>query len=192
MNVCIIPAKGNSSRIPHKNRRNFFGKPIIAYSIDTARQSRLFDSIVVSTDDMEMSEIAQSYGADVLIRPVELCKDQYGPIDVARHSIGLMSDVSKVCIVYATAPMMTMESLVRGYRALDRNGTAYSISIGVEPLHDAAQFIWAYPWALRDRVEIFGDRTVLIQVDPATDCDINTDDDWNRAVYMYETIHNLC
>ena len=64
-NICIIPARGGSKRIPHKNIRSFFGKPIIAYSIEAAINSRCFDEIMVSTDDEEIAQIAKQYGAKV-------------------------------------------------------------------------------------------------------------------------------
>ena len=58
MNIAIIPARGGSKRIPRKNRKDFHGKPIIAYSIEAAIDSRLFDEVMVSTDDTEIAEIA--------------------------------------------------------------------------------------------------------------------------------------
>lgn len=64
-NICIIPARGGSKRIPKKNIKDFLGKPIIAYSIITAVNSRLFDEVMVSTDDSEIASIAEKYGANV-------------------------------------------------------------------------------------------------------------------------------
>lgn len=67
-NLCIIPARGGSKRIPRKNIRSFLGKPIIAYPIEIALQSGLFDEVMVSTDDDEIAEVAQKYGAVVPFR----------------------------------------------------------------------------------------------------------------------------
>ena len=64
-NIAIIPARGGSKRIPRKNIKPFMGKPIIAYSIEAALQSGLFDEVMVSTDDEEIAEIACGYGAKV-------------------------------------------------------------------------------------------------------------------------------
>ena len=64
-NIAIIPARGGSKRIPRKNIKDFFGKPIIAYSIEAAINSDLFDEIMVSTDDEEIAEVAKKYGAKV-------------------------------------------------------------------------------------------------------------------------------
>lgn len=189
MNVAIIPARGGSVRIPRKNIRMFHGEPIIAYSIRTAQQSGLFGSVIVSTDDDEISEIAQRYGADVLRRGPAWSLDAIGPLDVARHSLGLIADVSHVCVVYATAPMLTVGDLIRGWRAVQREGIAYSCSVGTVPfLHDAAQFFWARAWALRERVAEFGDNTVMVPIPPERDCDINTIEDWRQAEAMYEEL----
>ena len=65
--LAIITARGGSKRIPKKNIRDFCGKPILAYSIEAALSSRLFDHVMVSTDDTEIAEIAKKYGAEVPI-----------------------------------------------------------------------------------------------------------------------------
>ena len=64
-NLCIIPARGGSKRIPRKNIKDFLGKPIIAYSIEAAIKSNLFDEVMVSTDDEEIAIVAKQYGAKV-------------------------------------------------------------------------------------------------------------------------------
>lgn len=64
-NLAIIPARGGSKRIPRKNIKPFMGKPIIAYSIEAALQSGIFDEVMVSTDDEEIAEVAKQYGANV-------------------------------------------------------------------------------------------------------------------------------
>lgn len=190
--VAIIPAKGFSSRIPRKNVRLFHGKPIIAYSIDTAFNSRLFDSVLVSTDDEEIQEIAQSHGADVMRRGERWAKDDVGPLDVARHTLDLMTDVSLVCVIYATAPLMTVGSLITGHRAVTRPGAAYAFSSGSEPfLHDAAQFFWARAWALRERLPEFGDNTIMVPIPASRDCDINVESDWQRAEHMYAALNRM-
>ena len=68
MRACLIPARGGSKRIPKKNIRSFHGKPIIGWSIEAARQSGLFDEVLVSTDDDEVARVAQDFGAEVPFR----------------------------------------------------------------------------------------------------------------------------
>lgn len=188
--IAIIPAKGTSTRIPNKNRKMFHGKPILAYSIETARASGLFESIIVSTDDEEISEIAQTYGADVMIRGPQWCTDDIGPLDVARHCLELMQAEEIVCVLYATAPLLSVADLVRGYNEIRRPGVAYALSVGAEPfLHDAAQYIWARSWALKERHPEFGSQTVLVPIAKERDCDINIQEDFDLAAIMYENLH---
>lgn len=192
MTVCIIPARGGSVRIPRKNIKMFHGKPIIAYSIETAKASGLFESIIVSTDDEEISEIAQSYGADVMIRGSKWCADDIGPLDVARHCLSLFKDVEFVCVIYATAPLLSVGDLLRGYREVKREGVAYSFSVGTDPfIHDAASFFYARSWALKERVPEFGEHTVMVAIPKERVCDINTPEDWEKAERMYAAFHSL-
>ena len=102
MNICVIPARGGSKRIPRKNIKEFNGKPIIAYSIEAALKSNCFDQVIVSTDDDEISEVARKYGAQVpFIRPDELSTDYAGTIPVIKHTIEWMEDnnnfIENVC-----------------------------------------------------------------------------------------------
>ena len=86
--VAIIPARGGSKRIPRKNIKDFHGKPLIAYSIEAALASGLFEKVLVSTDDDEIAEVARSYGAEVpFIRPKELSDDFTGTGEVVKHAL---------------------------------------------------------------------------------------------------------
>jgi N-acylneuraminate cytidylyltransferase len=81
--LCIIPARGGSKRIPRKNIKPFMGKPIIAYSIEAALASGLFDEVMVSTDDEEMARVARQYGAKVpFMRSSETANDYATTVDV--------------------------------------------------------------------------------------------------------------
>jgi len=123
-NVCIIPARGGSKRIPRKNIRSFSGKPIIAYSIDAALQSKCFGRVVVSTDDEEIAEVAKEYGATVpFIRPAALADDHTGTLEVVNHAVTwikthLQPYIHYVCCLYATAPFTTPESLISALNKL--------------------------------------------------------------------------
>ena len=76
MNVCIIPARGGSKRIPQKNIKLFHGKPMIAWSIEAAIKSECFDRIICSTDDEEIADVAKKYGAEIpFLRPKILSND---------------------------------------------------------------------------------------------------------------------
>jgi len=132
-NLCIIPARGGSKRIPRKNVKDFLGKPIIAYSIEAALKSGLFDEVMVSTDDQEIAEIAKQYGASVpFMRSGATANDYAGSDEVLREvlreykKIGREFDV--ICCLYATAPFVTVENLKKAYEQLgDTYDSAFSM-----------------------------------------------------------------
>lgn len=122
MRVAVIPARGGSKRIPRKNIRPFHGKPILAYSVEAARDSGLFDRIVVSTDDDEIAAVAVDHGAETPFRRPAALSDEYtGTNAVARHAVewfdGAGQPVTEMCCLYATAPFVTGDDL-RSSRAL--------------------------------------------------------------------------
>lgn len=123
MRIAIIPARGGSKRIPRKNVREFRGKPMIAWTIELAKESRLFDRIIVSTDDPEISDIAVRWGAEVpFIRPTHLADDFIGTTEVVAHAaewaLAEGWPVSEVCCLYATAPLMQLADVHRGLAVL--------------------------------------------------------------------------
>lgn len=134
MNVAIIPARGGSKRIPRKNIKQFCGKPIIAHSILAARQSGLFDRIIVSTDDKEISEVASAWGADVpFVRPQELADDHTVTTDVIHHAIEWLHANDTVyeyaCCIYPTAPLIRAEDLRQGYEQLSNSDKLFALSV---------------------------------------------------------------
>jgi pseudaminic acid cytidylyltransferase len=133
VNICIIPARGGSKRIPKKNIRPFFGKPILAYSIEAAIKADCFDRIIVSTDDNQIKEVAMAYGADVpFIRPESISNDYASTMDVIQHSInwceGENINANKVCCLYATAPFVTASDILRGLAIIDQDGVEYAFT----------------------------------------------------------------
>ena len=134
MKVCVIPARGGSKRILHKNIREFAGKPMIAWSIEAAQFSRCFDRVIVSTDDEEIAETARQWGAEVpFTRPAELADDHTGTIPVIAHAVDWLSANEEtpdlVCCLYATAPFVRAEDLRRGREALVGWAADYAFSV---------------------------------------------------------------
>ena len=134
MKLAVIPARGGSKRIPRKNIKLFAGKPMIAWSIEAAQRTGLFDRIVVSTDDEEIASIARKYGADVpFVRPAELSDDYTGTAPVIAHAIewhlkrGL--DPIEICCIYATAPFLRSEDIILGQETLDQSGVDFAFSV---------------------------------------------------------------
>ena len=132
MNLCVIPARGGSKRIPRKNIRPFRGMPMISWSINTAIKSECFDRIIVSTDDKEISEVAQSYGAEVpFLRPKSLADDYTVTRDVIEHAINQSSLLGiaykAVCCLYATAPFVQPKHLKQALTMLFESNTATTV-----------------------------------------------------------------
>ena len=122
-NLCIIPARGGSKRIPRKNVKCFLGKPMLAYSIEAAKQSGLFDEIMVSTEDVEIAEVAKQYGAKVpFMRSAETASDYATTNDVIREVLRKYSETGKefdnFCCFYATAPLVRSKEVVAAYERL--------------------------------------------------------------------------
>lgn len=138
MKIAIIPARGGSKRIPRKNIREFCGKPIIAYSIEAARQSNCFDRIIVSTDDAEIATVARDWGAETpFLRPAELANDFAGTIPVIKHAIEWFNkneiQPELACCIYATAPFVTLQDLRRGLDTLLSTKSEYAFTLTSYP-----------------------------------------------------------
>ncbi|MCX6953957.1 MAG: pseudaminic acid cytidylyltransferase [Verrucomicrobia bacterium] len=133
-NLCVIPARGGSKRIPRKNIRPFNGRPMIAHSIDAALASGVFDQVIVSTDDEEIADVARAHGAAVpFLRPAELSHDHAGTIEVIAHATAWMQArhgaYGAVCCLYATAPFVQVDDLRRSVEVLTAGDWAYVFTV---------------------------------------------------------------
>ena len=134
MKIAIIPARGGSKRIPRKNIKPFAGKPIMGWVIDAARESNLFERIIVSTDDNDIAEVAIEHGAEVPFqRPPELSDDHAGIIEVVQHAIGWTRKedipVEYVCCILATAPFLRDDILSSAFEKLIESNASYAFSV---------------------------------------------------------------
>jgi pseudaminic acid cytidylyltransferase len=133
MIVAIIPARAGSKRIKKKNIKLFLGKPIISYSIKSAKKSKIFDKIIVSTDSNIVGNIARKYGADFLFkRPKKLSGDKVGTGKVISHAIKWLSKNIKkpslVCCIYPTAPLMNHDDLIKSFKKMKSKKWNYIFS----------------------------------------------------------------
>ncbi|USH03405.1 pseudaminic acid cytidylyltransferase [Grimontia kaedaensis] len=134
MKVCIIPARGGSKRIPGKNLKTFIGKPIIAYAIDVAKKSGLFDRIIVSTDSEDIAGVAKEHGAEVpFLRPADIANDHATTLDVIKHAIEWLQEndtrpLGSVCCLYATVPFTRAKDLEEGLALLEKEQTQYTFA----------------------------------------------------------------
>lgn len=122
-NLCVIPARGGSKRISRKNVKDFLGKPIIAYSIEAAQQTGLFDDIMVSTDDEEIARTSENYGACIpFLRSQENANDHAGLADVLVEVMTTYKNNNKVfdniCCILPTAPLTTPLRIKEAYHLL--------------------------------------------------------------------------
>lgn len=200
MRAAIIPARGGSQRIPRKNLRLFHGKPIIAYAIETAKASGLFDDgIWISSEDPEIQFLSTRYEVGLIKRPPELAEvdgaPDCGTQEVTRHALGALEreglKPQYVCCIYATAVLMTARDLRMGWRVIERNAKcAIAYGCGGEPFKDAGAFYWYRAQALIDRVvrDPYAGNFWKIAIDRERVCDINTEEDWARAEKQWATL----
>ncbi|MCW3807464.1 pseudaminic acid cytidylyltransferase [Plebeiibacterium marinum] len=123
--IAIIPARGGSKRIPRKNIKEFCGKPIIAYSIEAALQSNLFDIVMVSTDDEEIAEVAKSFGAQVPFFRSEDSANDYAPLAVVVEEVlqsfaEIGETFDSFCCILPTAPFINADFLISAYDKLSK------------------------------------------------------------------------
>lgn len=163
--LCIIPARGGSKRIPRKNIKPFMGKPIMAYSIEAALKSELFDEVMVSTDDEEFAEVARQYGASVpFLRSEATANDYATTVDVLLEVLETYKQQGKVfdsiCCLYSTAPFVTSERLKEAYSKLSDNIDAcftmveysYPIQRSLK-INEVGQVEMKYPEHLKSRTQ---------------------------------------
>ena len=225
MKVAIIHARGNSKRIPKKNIKEFNGKPILAYPIETAEKSKLFDRIIVSTDSEEIALIAQECGAEVpYLRPAALADDHTPTQEVLLHDIIQLSkecDIHYACCIYGTSVFCQQKQLHLGLETLKRHqcSTAFSVTSfpcpiyrglkinesGVlsmlypehrltrsqdlpETYHDAAQFYWVDAMKYLKTPVLYSSDAMPVLIPRHLVQDIDTNEDWKRAEYMYQSL----
>ena len=120
MNIAIIPARGGSKRIPKKNIKEFFGKPMIAWAIEAAKRSGKFDHVIVSSDNAEIIEISNLWGATTpFMRPDNLADDLTPTVPVIAHAVEecqrLGWSVNYACCIYPGVPFLEADDLIKAY-----------------------------------------------------------------------------
>lgn len=124
-NLCIIPARGGSKRIPRKNIKDFLGKPIIAYSIEVAIKSNLFSEIIVSTDDEEIASIARKYGAKVPFYRSPKSSNDFAILSDVINEVMNQNTISDIkfdfiCCLLSTAPFVKKSLLSKGLELINK------------------------------------------------------------------------
>ncbi len=142
-NLAVIPARGRSKRIPYKNIRDFLGKPIIAYTIEAAIESGVFESVLVSTDDQAIAKIACRYGAQVPFIRLESIADDYTPVSLV--TLDALERVDPdggqyeyIAQFMANCPLRSVKDILNSYCKFLETDTESQISI--------ARYGWQNPW----------------------------------------------
>jgi pseudaminic acid cytidylyltransferase len=138
VNIAIIPARGGSKRIPRKNIKAFAGKPMIAYAIEAAQASGLFEHVLVSTDDAEIQNIANDWGAETpFVRSAELANDFTATVPVIAHAINACEELgwefSKVCCIYPCVPFLEIGDLKGAMAKLENKPVDYCFPVAEFP-----------------------------------------------------------
>ena len=194
MNICLIPARGGSKRIPRKNIRSFCGKPMIAWSIKAAQDSGAFDQILVSTDDVEIAEVARGYGAEVpFLRPNLYATAPFVQPEDLRLSRQRLEDSRPGTVVFAATsfPFPIQRAIhldEQGYSAMFQPECFSTRSQDlVEAYHDAGQFYWATPQTWSEVTNLFeGMRPLLLPRWRVQD--IDTEEDWQSAELLHQLL----
>lgn len=142
--LALIPARGGSKRIPKKNIKEFLGKPMIAYAIEAAKNSQIFDEIMISTDSVEIADIAKKYGASVpFMRSAKTAGDTATTFDVIDEVICEYKKQGKnfdtICCIYPCVPFLKSETL----------STAYERMIGFDAIMPVCKYPVPIEWAMR-------------------------------------------
>ena len=154
----LIPARGGSKGIPRKNVRPIAGKPLIAWTIEAARAARGIDTVVVTTEDAEIADVARSWGAEIpFLRPAELAADETPGVDPVLHAIEMLPEHDAVVLLQPTSPLRTAAD-IEGLLALVAQADAPSaVSICEPDSHPS----WMY------RLDEDGRLAPLLQIPPA-------------------------
>jgi CMP-N-acetylneuraminic acid synthetase len=126
MKIGIILAKAFSKRVPNKNFRNFNGKPMIHWTIETAKKSKVFDKIIISTDSNKIIQNFKKYNLSFIKRPKELNKEKYGIDEVMKYNLSTIKEnVDYACCLFPCAPLMSFLDIIKGYNMIKRNSNRY-------------------------------------------------------------------
>ena len=221
-NICVIPARGGSKRIPDKNIKLFYGRPIIEYSILTARESGYFERIIVTSDSEQIGAVAARAGAVFHKRKADLAGDDVpmvaAVVDVLNHYLMHGEPYTRVCMVYATAPFLTVPMLAAGYekmcnsevvmpiykesaraeRQLIRKGDRFMsrypeyddapTNRWITTYQHAAMFFWADTAALIRENTFMLPKMDCVVVPPWAVQEFDIPEDWEAAEIKYEVL----
>ena len=216
MNIAIIIARLGSKRIKNKNIKFFFGKPVIAYSIINALNSKIFNRVIVSTESKKISNISKFFGAEVPFkRPKKLADNKTSTICVIQHAIkklSLKNIYINICCIYPVAPLLSTKLLIKSYRKfkklnadflipvlkrektskrffyINNKGFLRETKIKKKFLYqDAGQFYWGTNKSFSKYNSSFEGDSVPLNITKKNGIDVNTYKDWKQLAKLYNS-----
>lgn len=127
--LAIIPARGGSKRLPRKNVLDLCGKPLIAWSIEAGLKSQYVDKIVVTSDDDEILEISEKFGANIIKRPDELASDASTTFDAIKHSINNVEKYDYIVLLQPTSPLRNSKNIDEAIELLESKNADAVVSV---------------------------------------------------------------
>ena len=139
--IAIITARGGSKRIPKKNTRLFCGKPLISWTIQAALQSKCFDEVIVSTDDLSIAEISKNSGASIpFIRPEFLAQDESTSLSVVNHCLEFFPSASHVMLLQPTSPLRRAHHIASAFEMMELCQCHSLVSVSTRDAKIALQY----------------------------------------------------
>lgn len=127
--LAIIPARGGSKRLPHKNILNLAGKPLIAWSIEAGLNCKYIDKVIVSSDDNEILDVSKKYNADVIKRPIELATDSSASFDAVKHTLDNLERYDFVVLLQPTSPLRNAQHIEEAIELLNEKSSDAVVSV---------------------------------------------------------------
>lgn len=190
--LAIIPARGGSKRVPRKNIKPLFGKPLIAYTIDAAKGCEFLDRIIVSTDDREIAAVSEKFGAEVIERPKELAQDNSESVDVVLHALDFLAKqnyIPDVCVfLQPTSPLRNSQDIADALGIFLKNeecDTVLSVAKIQEKnrfyyLPDGATFVFS-PEKIKKNRNFYSKNILLYTMPEDRSVDIDQESDFKLA-----------
>ena len=166
---------------------------MIAHPIETARRSRLFDKIVVTTDSEEIATLCAGLAVDVVKRPSPFAEDHIGTQVVARVTLDDLAVLGKrfetACVLYPCAPLLLPGDLLDAFWILSQTAEVdYVVAVGADPLRDAGAMYFGRAEAFVQGAPLISPYTRLLRLPDARCCDVNDETDWKRCEEMYAAV----
>ena len=127
--LAVMPARGGSKRLPHKNLLDLCGKPLIAWSIDAGLQSKYIDKVVVSSDNKNILDIAAKFKADIIKRPKKLASDTATSFDVLKHAIDNLESYDYIVLLQPTSPLRNDRHIDEAIELMEKKNADAIISV---------------------------------------------------------------